>query len=42
MGRLYAGDWTLFPWDASSDADITVSPSVATSMNLEYMLIFHV
>lgn len=42
MGRLYAGDWTLFPWDASADADITVSPSVATSMTLEYMLIFHV
>ena len=42
MGRLYAGDWTLFPWDASADADITVAPSVATSMTLEYMLIYHV
>ena len=42
MGRLYAGDWTLFPWDASADADITVSPSVATAMTLEYMIIYHV
>jgi hypothetical protein len=42
MGRLYAGDWTLFPWDASADADITVAPSVATAMTLEYMIIYHV
>jgi len=42
MGRLYAGDWTFFPWDASADADITVSPSVATAMTLEYMIIYHV
>lgn len=42
MGRLYAGDWTLFPWDASADADITAAPSVATAMTLEYMIIYHV
>ncbi len=42
MGRLYAGDWTLFPYDASSASDITVTPSVATAMTLEYMIIYHV
>ena len=42
MGRLYAGDWTFFPWDATTDADITIKPSVATAMTLEYMIIYHV
>jgi hypothetical protein len=42
MGRLYAGDWTLFPWDSDTNSDIIIKPSVATSMTLEYMLIYHV
>ena len=42
MGRLYAGDWTLFPYDASAASDIIVKPSVATAMTLEYMIIYHV
>tara|TARA_Y100001973_G_C5194500_1_gene333278 strand:+ start:111 stop:524 length:414 start_codon:yes stop_codon:yes gene_type:complete len=41
MGRLYAGDWAFFPWNADTgttpDADIKVDPS-ANDMTLEYML----
>jgi hypothetical protein len=38
MGRLYAGDWTFFPWSESdADGDITITPSVATPMTIEYM-----
>lgn len=39
VGRLYAGDWTFIPWSAKTAADICVTPSVATTMVLEYMLI---
>lgn len=38
IGRLYAGDWAFLPWNG--DRDFNVSPSVATSMTIEYMLIF--
>ena len=38
MGKLYAGDWALFPWDANADTnDIKIDPSAA-DMVLEYML----
>ena len=41
IGRLYAGDWAFFPWSAADDdADIKITPSVATTMTLEYLLIF--
>lgn len=43
VGRLYAGDWLFIPWNAdttSTDADITYTPSVATSLTVEYALIF--
>lgn len=40
MGRLYAGDWAFLPWGAhDADNDIKITPSVSTSMTLEYMLI---
>ena len=43
MGRLYAGDWAFFPWNADTgstpDADVKIDPS-ANDMTLEYML-FH-
>jgi len=39
VGRLYAGDWMLLPWSATTAADVCVTPSVATSMTLEYLLI---
>ena len=38
MGKLYAGDWALFPWDANASTnDIKIDPS-ADDMVLEYML----
>tara|TARA_R100001129_G_scaffold177922_1_gene153281 strand:+ start:38 stop:436 length:399 start_codon:yes stop_codon:yes gene_type:complete len=38
MGKLYAGDWAFFPWEANADTnDIKIDPS-ADSMTLEYML----
>jgi len=41
IGRLYAGDWMFIPWSAHDAAnDICVTPSVATSITLEYLLIF--
>ena len=43
LGRLYGGDWMLIPWQADSTngyGDITVMPSVATTMSLEYMVFF--
>lgn len=41
IGRLYAGDWAFLPWGAhDADNDIKITPSVATTMTLEYMLIY--
>jgi hypothetical protein len=38
MGKLYAGDWCFFPWEANADTnDIKIDPS-ADNMVLEYML----
>ena len=40
MGRLYAGDWAFFPWEANADTnDIKIDPS-ANDMTLEYMLFY--
>ena len=36
IGKLYGGDWMLIPYLA--DVNITVAPSVATTMTLEYMV----
>ena len=36
IGRLYGGDWMFFPWDV--DDDITIKPSVATDMTVEYQV----
>jgi hypothetical protein len=39
MGKLYAGDWCFFPWEANADTnDIKITPSVSTSLTLEYAL----
>ena len=40
IGRLYGGDWMLFPWDANSGEDITLTMSDATETNIEYMVFF--
>jgi len=38
MGKLYAGDWTFFPWEANADTnDIKIDPS-HDDMTLEYMI----
>ncbi len=40
VGKLYAGDWALFPWSADTtgtNCNITITPSAA-DMVLEYML----
>tara|TARA_B100001093_G_C26525665_1_gene883732 strand:- start:277 stop:699 length:423 start_codon:yes stop_codon:yes gene_type:complete len=36
IGRLYAGDFMWFPWDV--DDDITIKPSTADDMTVEYMV----
>jgi len=38
LGRLYAGDWCLLPYNG--DQDIKITPSVSTSLTIEYMVIF--
>ena len=41
LGRLYAGDFMIIPWDAASDEnDIFVKPSVATNMVIEFMVFY--
>ena len=43
IGRLYAGDWMFIPWGAhDTDNDLKVTPSVTTSLTVEYMLIIAV
>ena len=38
MGKLYAGDWAFFPWEANADTnDIKIDPS-ADDMVLEHMI----
>ena len=39
IGRLYAGDWMFIPWSAGGSNNITVNPSVATSMKIEYVVV---
>ena len=36
LGKLYGGDFMLMPYDGATN--ITVAPSVATTMNLEYIV----
>jgi len=39
MGKLYAGDWAFFPWEANADTnDIKIAASVDTAMTIEYAL----
>lgn len=37
LGRLYAGDWTFFPWDGANDIDIDTS---AVNMTVEWVVIY--
>ena len=38
LGRLYAGDWCLLPFNG--DQDIKITPSVATAMTVEFIVIY--
>ena len=40
IGKLYGGDWMLFPWAATAATthDITVAPSTTDAMTLEFMV----
>tara|TARA_R100001224_G_scaffold113576_1_gene99499 strand:- start:141 stop:536 length:396 start_codon:yes stop_codon:yes gene_type:complete len=38
VGRLYGGDFTFIPWDGT--ADIKITPSVSTTLAVEYFLAF--
>jgi len=38
LGRLYAGDWALIPFNG--DQDIKITPSVATDMVVEYAVFY--
>lgn len=41
MGKLYAGDFAFFPWEANADTnDIKIQPSTSASHTLEYMLFY--
>jgi len=40
LGRLYGGDWMLIPWLSAAASDITIQPSTAEEMEVEYMLFF--
>jgi len=41
IGKLYAGDWAFFPWEANTDTnDIKIQPSTSASHTLEYMLFY--
>ncbi len=38
LGRLYAGDWCLLPYNG--DQDIKITPSVSTSFTVEFLVIY--
>ena len=43
IGRLYGGDFLIIPWNADTTNgynDVTIKPSVATTMSVEYAVFF--
>ena len=41
IGKLYGGDWMLIPYHGKATVgDVTVQPSVATEMTVEFMVFF--
>ena len=38
LGRLYAGDWCLLPYNG--DQDIKITPSVSTAFTIEFAVIY--
>ena len=39
IGKLYAGDWMFIPWSQVASADLKLTPSVATVLPVEYIMI---
>jgi len=39
IGKLYAGDWMFIPWSQIDGNDLKLTPSVATALPVEYMMI---
>ena len=40
IGRLYGGDWMLFPVTAVDDVDVVVAPSTDDAVVLEYTMFY--
>ena len=40
IGRLYGGDWTLFPWSGGSGKDVDIHASDATETTVEYCIFY--
>tara|TARA_Y100001972_G_C7536867_1_gene270319 strand:- start:270 stop:704 length:435 start_codon:yes stop_codon:yes gene_type:complete len=40
IGRLYGGDWMLFPVTAADDKDIVATPETDNAVVLEYIMFF--
>ena len=40
IGRLYGGDWMVFPWDGGSGDDIEITPSSTTDTTIEYIAFY--
>ena len=40
IGRLYGGDWMLFPVTAADDVDVVVAPSTDDVVVLEYTMFY--
>ena len=38
LGRLYAGDWAFLPY--AGDKDVFLTPSVSTSLTVEFLVIY--
>jgi len=42
IGRLYGGDWMLFPVTGADDADVVATPEDNNTVVLEYVMFFEV
>lgn len=42
IGRLYGGDWMMFPVTGADDKDVVAAPSTNDAVVLEYVMFFEV
>tara|TARA_R100000353_G_C6494156_1_gene192473 strand:- start:465 stop:908 length:444 start_codon:yes stop_codon:yes gene_type:complete len=42
IGRLYGGDWAMFPVTGADDKDVVATPSTDDAVVLEYVMFFEV